>query len=330
MKKPAQKRSKAQEIASRKWAAAGRAKEAAVRAKYRASHHGRNPPRTKAQQAATRKWQRASVAAAAARRQGKTFQKAKARAAFAPPEFLPDQRGFPSWLNCNEIYPVCAAAAVANSLLFQTGYRVSDKDILMMHRLAGGSESGSAIEDVLEAISEPGISWPWRLEKFWRADHDLIVPGLVTGMQLGHGSHAVLSHANGMVTWGSVLPWTGVIEEAWALEWAEDLRYCMGIGHFFQAVFGFRNGDGNSPEYLFWSGAGSDLAYLTFVAAAIGYLRANNCHVKRCPRIGRHEFTEPDTGTKRKLCWRHHPEVSTRQMTRERLHLYLGDKPGKG
>lgn len=102
------------------------------------------------------------------------------------------------------------------------------------------------------------------------------------------------------------------------------------MGHFLQAIFGFTNGDGNSPEYLFWSGAGSDLAYLSFLGAGIVLYRKHNCQVKGCPRIGRHEYTEPDTGVKRLLCWRHHPDVRHRQISKERLHLYLGKHPGKG
>ena len=58
--------------------------------------------------------------------------------------------------------------------------------------------------------------------------------------------------------------------------------------------------------------------------------RRHNCRLIRCFRIGRYEFTEPDTGVKRVLCWKHHPDVDRKQLTRERLHLYLGDRPGKG
>lgn len=99
--------------------------------------------------------------------------------------------------------------------------------------------------------------------------------------------------------------------------------------HAIQVIFGFQPGDGNSESYLFWSGAGSDLAYLSFLWGAVVLYRKNNCQVRRCPRIGRHEFTEPG-GARRLLCWKHHPAVDRRQLTRERLHLYLGDRPGKG
>lgn len=99
--------------------------------------------------------------------------------------------------------------------------------------------------------------------------------------------------------------------------------------HLIQLVFGFQPNDGNSASYLFWSGAGSDLGEIAIVAGLVGIYRKHNCQIKGCFRIGRHEYTEPD-GTKRLLCWRHHPDVSRRQLTRERLHLYIGHRPGKG
>lgn len=106
------------------------------------------------------------------------------------------------------------------------------------------------------------------------------------------------------------------------------------MGHWLQnliqLMFGFRNGDGNSPAYLFWSGAGSDLGELAIVVGLVSIYRRHNCQLKGCWRIGRHEYTEPDTGVKRLMCWRHHPNVAHRQLTRERLHLYLGKRPGKG
>lgn len=99
--------------------------------------------------------------------------------------------------------------------------------------------------------------------------------------------------------------------------------------HWLAHFFGVANGDGNSSAYLWWSGPGSDLAYLTVLAGFIAAYRKHNCQVKRCPRIGRHEFTD-DAGVKRTLCWKHHPAVESRQLTRERLHLYLGQRPGRG
>ena len=92
------------------------------------------------------------------------------------------------------------------------------------------------------------------------------------------------------------------------------------VAHF----FGLRNGDADSTGYLFWSGAGSDLAYLSI---AWTLLRKHNCHAAGCWRIGRH----PVEGTTFVVCRRHHPEGKpTPAAIRERWHLYAGDKPGRG
>jgi hypothetical protein len=82
--------------------------------------------------------------------------------------------------------------------------------------------------------------------------------------------------------------------------------------------------------YAWWSGFAGDVALIgaIIVWPFVNY-RRHNCQVKGCWRIGRHEFTEPNE-IKRSLCWRHHPSVKHRQLTRERLHMYVGKRPGRG
>ena len=99
--------------------------------------------------------------------------------------------------------------------------------------------------------------------------------------------------------------------------------------HWLQSFFGFASGDGNGSRYLFFSGAGSDLAYLSFLWGGVVLYRKHNCRMRWCWRLGRHEFTDPH-GVTRSLCYRHHPGVTHKQLTRERLHLYVGDRPGRG
>lgn len=57
----------------------------------------------------------------------------------------------------------------------------------------------------------------------------------------------------------------------------------------------------SGPWYGFWSGIGGDLSIL---AAPLVLLRRHNCHVKGCPRLGRH----PVPGTGFVVCRRHHPD----------------------
>jgi hypothetical protein len=77
------------------------------------------------------------------------------------------------------------------------------------------------------------------------------------------------------------------------------------------------------PWYAFWSGAGSDLAYLGIIWALV---RKHNCHQPRCWRIGRF----PVEGTQWATCRRHHPAPPTRESIRERYHLHAGDRCGRG
>lgn len=107
--------------------------------------------------------------------------------------------------------------------------------------------------------------------------------------------------------------------------------------HFIAHFFGFAAGDSNQAPYLFWSGAGSDLAYVSFLWAGVVLYRRHNCRVRWCWRIGRHEFTDPGDGVCRLLCWRHHPDVKHKDLTagrvaeiQKRRRMYLGKQPGKG
>lgn len=99
--------------------------------------------------------------------------------------------------------------------------------------------------------------------------------------------------------------------------------------HLFLHITGTDNVSG--LWYGFWSGFGGDLALIGAVIIwPWAHLKRHNCQVKRCWRIGRHEFTHPDEQVTRQLCWRHHPDVEHKQLTRERLHLYVGKRPGRG
>lgn len=40
--------------------------------------------------------------------------------------------------------------------------------------------------------------------------------------------------------------------------------------------------------YQFWSGIGSDFSEVTILAGLAGLYYKHNCHVKKCPRIGKH------------------------------------------
>ena len=95
--------------------------------------------------------------------------------------------------------------------------------------------------------------------------------------------------------------------------------------HWLSHFLGLDNLSG--PYYGFWSGFGSDLSELAIAGGLIGVLRKHNCHVRWCWRVGRH----PVEGTPFVVCRRHHPDGPvTAKDIRERHHLYLGSRPGKG
>jgi hypothetical protein len=216
----AAKKSPAQIKASQGFAAAGQAAQARARSNPRtaAAAHAKSVSAGR-KAAATRK---RNIAAAAAARGKKTPVVAKKVAAVAPEETAVRLPGF-SWLMaCNDFAPTCAAAAVANHLLACTGLAMSEDDILQLHTMAGG-DNGADIAAVLECMHAHrncfgAASKAW-LATYTRTDEDVIVAGLVVGVRLPHAGHAVLSHPQGMVSWGRVMPFAGVPQEAWALEW---------------------------------------------------------------------------------------------------------------
>ena len=212
------KKSAAQAAAGKKFAAGGRAAMASKRAAYAKSHHGAKLPPSKAQTQASMKWASAGRAAQAAKKQGKK-PPAKA-AATAPPGTRPS---LPGWsMGCNDAGPTCASAAVANHLLASTGLEMTEQEIALLHMLAGGHD-GADIPSVLEVLlARPALVAGARggLARFFQADEQALVPGLVVVTDLGHARHAVLSHPGGMVSWGGIRPWEGSPLEAWAIEWA--------------------------------------------------------------------------------------------------------------
>jgi hypothetical protein len=85
--------------------------------------------------------------------------------------------------------------------------------------------------------------------------------------------------------------------------------------HWFEVHTGTVNESG--PFYGFWSGFGSDIGEATLVVGVLAAWRHHNCHVARCPRLGR-----PVAGTPYVACPRHHPAHSgkKRSITHEMLH----------
>lgn len=82
-----------------------------------------------------------------------------------------------------------------------------------------------------------------------------------------------------------------------------------------QYHFGFRNGDGNSPHYLFYSGFGSIIIppVLNGLFIGLAFWWHHQCAVTGCLRYARRT-----TAAGERACWVHHPE---RKVTVHDLHL---------
>lgn len=170
---------------------------------------------TARQKAASRQNLVKARAAQKSRRSGKTPVSHKAAQAPYPqlnlglPALVPNESG-----DSLHLLPLCAAVAVAASLREQTGIVIPDESLLAWHE----SVQGGRICDLLEAAAGHGLAGR-RLLSYEPAAPDLFFPGLVYGIRLSTGYHAVLTTRGGMLSWGMVLPLLGTPEEAWILEW---------------------------------------------------------------------------------------------------------------
>jgi hypothetical protein len=184
-------------------------------AKARAKEKGK--PRTAKQKQASRQNLVRARAAQSARRAGKKFVTSKQAKAG-----IPDRSGvrIDDDLGLGEAalhsLPVCAAVAVAASLMYQTGAEPDPRETWALHKLAGAS----TIAGVIEAAAYRGLGG-WRIAAFCPWDPDVQLDGLVYGIQLAIGYHAVLTVPGGMFSWDTVLPLAGEPEEAWLIEWEQ-------------------------------------------------------------------------------------------------------------
>lgn len=163
-------------------------------------------PRTARQKTASRQNLVKARATQKARRSGKGAVVAKKPAAPAPAGYEPD-------MDLHSL-PVCAAVAMAASLQAWGGAVASAAEIIGLYERAGAVTLGG----MCEAVAGLGLAG-WRLSWFAPADLAVPWPGMVYGVQLDAGYHAVLRTPAGLASWGLEIPLTGSPEEAWMLEW---------------------------------------------------------------------------------------------------------------
>jgi hypothetical protein len=156
------------------------------------------------------------------------FQKATAQKAAAPanPQLALDRRGeLPTRtlvpLEVHQL-PACAPVALAEHLAFMTGVRAPAADIAALHEQLGPVSIG----DMLEAVAAGGFAGV-TLAAWTRCDEDRPAPGLLAGIRLRAGYHAIVTLPGGMASWGMMLPPPGALAEAWHLQWAVPAGGCL-------------------------------------------------------------------------------------------------------
>lgn len=182
-------------------------------------------PRTAKQKAASRHNLVKARAAQKSRRSGKTAVAPKQAAAPVSRETFTlnlDLRGQvpsePAFLL--DLLPACAPVALAEHLRYWEGAEVSDEEILALHRALGGA---ATIPDTIEAAAEYGFCG-FRPDTWARCDVSTQgVPGLLCGLPVVTGYHAVLALPAGALSWGVPIEWPGEPSEAWHLEWVRAL-----------------------------------------------------------------------------------------------------------
>jgi hypothetical protein len=146
------------------------------------------------------------------------FQQATTQKAAAPlnPQLTLDVHGeLPTQSPVSlHLLPACAPVALAEHLAFMTGVRAAAPGILALHEQLGPVSIG----DMLEAVAAAGFAG-MTLEAWTRCDEDQPSPGLLAGIRLRAGYHAIVTVPGGMASWGLVLPPPGALAEAWQLDW---------------------------------------------------------------------------------------------------------------
>lgn len=166
----------------------------------------RKLPRTSKQKNASRHNLAKARAAQKARRSGKQ--------AVAPKQAAADDSRETSPLLHR--LPACVPVALAGHLRFWTGTEASDDEILALHRVLGGA---ATVPDAIEAAAGYGFCG-FRPDSWARCDVSTQgVPGLLYGLTVITGYHAVLALPAGALSWGAPISWPGEPHEAWHLEW---------------------------------------------------------------------------------------------------------------
>ena len=108
------------------------------------------------------------------------------------------------------------------------------------------------------------------------------------------------------------------------IESSNERFFVSALWHWLLNVTG-THASGSGEWYNFWSGFGSDFGEVAILGGLITVVRHQNCTVKGCYRLGRHEY-EMD-GVKHKLCRVHHPAIDQHHhVTGEEIQAHFAAK----
>jgi hypothetical protein len=138
--------------------------------------------------------------------------------------------------------PLCAATAVAVSLLLATGVRASGDDIAALHAAAGGDDEGAALRDVLETAARRGLAGIRLVGAREVTPGADLRGGVVASVNLElaqasqgtwadepsplWGLHAAVLAEGHALTWGRAIPLAASftarqVPAAWTLDWGQ-------------------------------------------------------------------------------------------------------------
>ena len=123
-------------------------------------------------------------------------------------------------LGDNDVRNTCTSVAIANSLFIHTGHKVTYEELQEF----GDITEDLTILDSLEMAKRVGVGGI-KPSDYEPVSPARICPGVIVGLDLSRGRHAVVLGENGIVTWGREIAMTNYffdrITEAWLVEWPQ-------------------------------------------------------------------------------------------------------------
>lgn len=194
---------------------------AKARAKAITSGSKKKPIVTNTRKAATSRTKYTALGAAAGRAAAASVPKNR-KAAKGLTNFTVGIYVDPFWITAgnDEDKENCVAVAIANHLLYHTGFRATDEQIGWLSDYYLGPRIDRSLDRLDWNTVWPGIT----LEEYGMVDPENAKPGDLVGFDVEVDGDkvphcGVLTGDNQVVSWGEVVPVPAAIDEAWEIVW---------------------------------------------------------------------------------------------------------------